>query len=1029
MKVYLSGLCIIVAIYMLATNRLNNTNPRSTFVKQQPLIKQAMERNTFNTSTTFATGDVFAGVGNGKVNWYHPDGAFVSTLDTGMPGQFTTGMAFDSVGNLYVTTFNGGNVKRFDKSGNLLGTFGDNYSGSPESIVFDGAGNVYVGSVDGDSDIRKFDANGKLITRFNVAVDDRGADWIDLSSDQCTMFYSSESKVIKRFNVCTNTQLPDFTTILHGRAYALRILPDGSVLVADSVDIHLINTAGQIVKTYDAPGEDQWFALNLDPDGTSFWSGNIPTGNLYRFDIASGNIRLGPISTCGQNCLFGLTVYKENVISSIKFRLPFDLLSSTSKIDGTDRINSYFDHEYPLERPDLGGSEPQTKGINDTIMIYTGVEYPDAWIYREDASGKWYSGHDGYDFRGTEGKTAVYAAHDGTAAGITLACTKTISINAVRVTQGRYQTLYLHVYDDNFYQDLVKHPRDVKAGERIGTVGNSGSPVCSKGAHLHFATYYDANGDGAFDRNEKIDPYGFNSTQKDPWTATPYNGPQSSWIWEFNRTAETTLIPGNAFALASGNMRIEVPANAVTSQAFVSLMTVPDPNLKVSRTIEQRRLTTTSASLAVGSNFQLTGIYADGAPVTVFATPITLRFGYSNLDLSNINLGTLAVYQWDETSNRWLNLPTTIDTTAGQAVAASSKVGLFSLLAQPLNAAPQLISISPSSIDNNLPTTISIQGANFMATPWVEVGTTALDITYISPSQLTANVSSGIAPGVYTVIVRNPDGQTVALPDALIVKNTNLVYGDCNGDHIVGASDITALAQEFFDGDDNNNPAATSGGSYPGNPGCDANQDSHIGASDVTCIGQIFFKGPGACQADVSAATSATPVLSIPHQLAATSGGKVTVPIILQTNGSAVNSLLFAVNYDEKALNFDSADNNHDGIPDAITFTLPQPFLNSVTFDKEGANGELRFVVTGFSAPPTALKDGPLLSVTFDVAQLPTATESAVQIAQPPAASFADTQGRALVGTTVSGSVLIADRPAPTASATMLYLPLIVTNH
>lgn len=253
--------------------------------------------------------------------------------------------------------------------------------------------------------------------------------------------------------------------------------------------------------------------------------------------------------------------------------------------------------------------------------------------------------------------------------------------------------------------------------------------------------------------------------------------------------------------------------------------------------------------------------------------------------------------------------------------------------------------------------------------------------------------------------------------------------GDCNGDHTVGASDITALAQEFFDGDDNNNPAATSGGSYPGNPGCDANQDSHIGASDVTCIGQIFFKGPGACQADVSAATSATPVLSIPHQLPATSGGKVTVPIRLQTNGSAVNSLLFAVNYDEKALNFDAADNNHDGIPDAITFTLPQPFLNSVTFDKQGANGELHFVVTGFSSPPTALKDGPLLSVTFDVAQLPTATETAVQIAQLPAASFADTQGRALGGATVSGSVLIADRPAPTASATLLYLPLIVTNH
>src|SRR5439155_9788575 len=44
------------------------------------------------------------------------------------------------------------------------------------------------------------------------------------------------------------------------------------------------------------PGESSWFALNLDPDGTSFWSGSSATNNVYRFNIATGAKELGPIN-------------------------------------------------------------------------------------------------------------------------------------------------------------------------------------------------------------------------------------------------------------------------------------------------------------------------------------------------------------------------------------------------------------------------------------------------------------------------------------------------------------------------------------------------------------------------------------------------------------------------------------------------------------------------------------------------------------------------------------------------------------
>src|SRR5206468_4695397 len=58
-------------------------------------------------ASTFQVGDVFVGVGNGQIQWYHPDGTLVQTLNNGV-GGFTTGMAFDSAGHLYGTNFSGG---------------------------------------------------------------------------------------------------------------------------------------------------------------------------------------------------------------------------------------------------------------------------------------------------------------------------------------------------------------------------------------------------------------------------------------------------------------------------------------------------------------------------------------------------------------------------------------------------------------------------------------------------------------------------------------------------------------------------------------------------------------------------------------------------------------------------------------------------------------------------------------------------------------------------------------------------------
>lgn len=71
---------------------------------------------------TFQRGDVFVAVSNGRVQWHLPDGTLNKVLDTG-EGGFTTGMAFDDRGHLFLTGFQTNKIYEFDAEGNLVGTF------------------------------------------------------------------------------------------------------------------------------------------------------------------------------------------------------------------------------------------------------------------------------------------------------------------------------------------------------------------------------------------------------------------------------------------------------------------------------------------------------------------------------------------------------------------------------------------------------------------------------------------------------------------------------------------------------------------------------------------------------------------------------------------------------------------------------------------------------------------------------------------------------------------------------------------
>ena len=73
-------------------------------------------------------------------------------------------------------------------------------------------------------------------------------------------------------------------------------------MVACTKGVHYLAPNGTVIRTYltseytYAEGVDEsefhdsfFFAMNLDPDGTSFWTGGLLSGNIYRIDIDTGN--------------------------------------------------------------------------------------------------------------------------------------------------------------------------------------------------------------------------------------------------------------------------------------------------------------------------------------------------------------------------------------------------------------------------------------------------------------------------------------------------------------------------------------------------------------------------------------------------------------------------------------------------------------------------------------------------------------------------------------------------------------------
>lgn len=364
------------------------------------------------------------------------------------------------------------------------------------------------------------------------------------------------------------------------------------------------------------------------------------------------------------------------------------------------------------------------------------------------------------------------------------------------------------------------------------------------------------------------------------------------------------------------------------------------------------------------------------------------------------------------------------DQTATWQEGASTELNLTAAslpTATPTHTPMPTATDTPIPTATNTPTPTATDAPTATATPTHTPAPTATD-TPIPTATSTPTPTATATPTHTSTATYTP---TPVVPTPTLTP-TSSIPGDCNSDQAVNAGDASAEVLEIYDGD-GDVPADTPGGTFPGDAGCNANEDTVVDAGDISCTVLLIFNGPGACDSAVGL-TSATdlraplgpvtlsgaPALTVPDQVPVSPDGEVTLPVQFTANGSSVSSLVFSLDYDQTWLTFDPTDSDQDGIPDAIGFSLPDTFSGSVTFDGSDMDGELDFFVGDLFPPLASLPDRTIVTITLNVVGSPSSTmDVAVNFSQEPAASFGDTLGQTVPGTTNDGSVLIASVICP----------------
>jgi hypothetical protein len=328
-------------------------------------------------------GDVLAAVGNGMVNRFDSNGNLLGTLDTKTGSTYTAGMCVDAGGDLFVTDFTLGEISKFDPSGALLASKWASYPGVElESCIPDGSDNLYVGGPSSPT-LYEYNPGGTLTGTFPTVPDltggTLGTDWVDLAENQCTVLYTGEGTTIKQYDVCKSAQLSDFAIGLPGPCYEVRIRPDHQVVVACQGEVDRLSASGALLQKYTILGTTQLFSLALDPDDSTFWTGDQGDGTIYHVDFTSGTV-LGHFNSQPNTQLAGLYVVGEIVVSQSKLDLTPPIQTQKATVTNATLVANLHVGTAPLAGKSILFSVSGANSLSKTVMTDAGgdaiLSYP-----------------------------------------------------------------------------------------------------------------------------------------------------------------------------------------------------------------------------------------------------------------------------------------------------------------------------------------------------------------------------------------------------------------------------------------------------------------------------------------------------------------------------------------------------------------------------------------------------------------------------------------------------------------------------
>ncbi len=266
-------------------------------------------------------------------------------------------------------------------------------------------------------------------------------------------------------------------------------------------------------------------------------------------------------------------------------------------------------------------------------------------------------------------------------------------------------------------------------------------------------------------------------------------------------------------------------------------------------------------------------------------------------------------------------------------------------------------------------------------------------------ASITAPVGFSTAPPPTYGSTEGQDVQGGGIDGSVVIHRGT--RGDCNGDDLVSAGDLTACVLEVFDGD-GDFWLAVPGGSFEGVPvGCDANGDEFVNAGDLSCKILLIFEGPGACGGTRRFSDGwGKPVLFMETPRPNALQARASVPVYFRPRGWAINSLAFSVDYDERAYALDPSDRDGDGIPDALSFDLPASAQVTVIFDPADADGEIDVSILDPSQAIDRDVQEPLLTMALKSEEPGKPNRVKARFSRDPAASFGEISGRSVEGST-----------------------------